>query len=142
VGLQQTLVDCSERVAKLIDEMVRGSIVPAGDVRELLPYAGALMSRRRRGTAGAQPGRDTARDTARSVAAMGLSERERAIIGLMGRGLTNKQIAIRLRIAPETVKSHAKHLYTKLSVGSRIEAVTLASRLGLIQLSACGHAGD
>jgi ATP/maltotriose-dependent transcriptional regulator MalT len=142
VGLQQTLVDCSERVAKLIDEMVRGSIVPAGDVRELLPYAGALMSRRRRGTAHAQPECDTARDIARSVAAMGLSERERAIIGLMGHGLTNKQIAIRLCIAPETVKSHAKHLYTKLSVRNRLEAVTLASRLGLVRLSACRHAGD
>jgi DNA-binding NarL/FixJ family response regulator len=142
VGLHQTLVDCSERVAKLIDGIVRGAIVPAGDVRELLPYAGALMSRRRRGTADAQPERDTVRDTARPAAAMRLSERERAIIGLMGRGLTNKQIAIRLRIAPETVKSHVKHLYTKLSVGNRIEAVTLASRLGLVQLSGCGHAGD
>lgn len=142
VGLQQTLVDCSERVAKLIDGMVRGSIVPAGDMRELLPYAGALMSRRRRGSGHAQPGCDTARDTAWSVAALGLSERERAIIGLMGRGLTNKQIAIRLCIAPETVKSHAKHLYSKLSVKNRIEAVTLASRLGLVRLSGCGHAGD
>ncbi|MFM0071670.1 LuxR C-terminal-related transcriptional regulator [Paraburkholderia sediminicola] len=141
-GLQQTLVDCSERVAKLIDGMVRGSIVPAGDIRELLPYAGALMSRRRRDAAHAQPACDTARDIARSVAAMGLSERERVIIGLMGRGLTNKQIAIRLCIAPETVKSHAKHLYSKLSVGNRIEAVTLASRLGLVRLSGCGHAGD
>ena len=141
-GLQQTLVDCSERVAKLIDGMARGSIVPAGDVRELLPYAGALMSRRRRGAAHAQPASDTARDIARSVAAMGLSERERVIIGLMGRGLTNKQIAIRLCIAPETVKSHAKHLYSKLSVRNRIEAVTLASRLGLVRLSGCGHAGD
>ncbi|MFM0232711.1 LuxR C-terminal-related transcriptional regulator [Paraburkholderia sediminicola] len=141
-GLQQTLVDCSERVEKLIDGMVRGSIVPAGDVRELLPYAGALMSRRRRGAAHAQPACDTAREIVRSVAAMGLSERERAIIGLMGRGLTNKQIAIRLCIAPETVKSHAKHLYTKLSVRNRIEAVTLASRLGLVRLSGCGHAGD
>ncbi|NPT46617.1 hypothetical protein GNZ12_35955 [Paraburkholderia sp. 1N] len=142
VGLQQTLVDCSERVAKLIDGMVRGSVVPAGDVRELFPYAGALMSRRRRGTAHAQPACDTARDIARSVAAMSLSERERAIIGLMGHGLTNKQIAIRLCIAPETVKSHAKHLYTKLSVRNRIEAVTLASRLGLVRLSSCRHAGD
>ncbi|MFM0614362.1 LuxR C-terminal-related transcriptional regulator [Paraburkholderia nemoris] len=141
-GLQQTLVDCSERVAKLIDGLVRGSIVLAGDVRELLPYAGALMSRRRRGAAHAQPASDTARDIARSVAAMGLSERERVIIGLMGRGLTNKQIAIRLCIAPETVKSHAKHLYSKLSVRNRIEAVTLASRLGLVRLSGCGHAGD
>jgi DNA-binding NarL/FixJ family response regulator len=142
VGLHQTLVDCSERVAKLIDGIVRGAIVPTGDVRELLPYAGALMSRRRRGTADSPPGRDTARDTARPVAAMRLSERERAIIGLMGRGLTNKQIAIRLRIAPETVKSHVKHLYTKLSVGNRIEAVTLASRLGLVRLSGCGHTDD
>jgi ATP/maltotriose-dependent transcriptional regulator MalT len=100
------------------------------------------MSRRRRGTAHAQPECDTARDIARSVAAMGLSERERAIIGLMGHGLTNKQIAIRLCIAPETVKSHAKHLYTKLSVRNRLEAVTLASRLGLVRLSACRHAGD
>lgn len=141
-GLHQTLVECSERVAKLIDRIVRGSIVPAGDVRELLPYAGALMSRRRRGTAHAQVECDTARDIARSVAAMGLSERERAIIGLMGRGLTNKQIAIRLCIAPETVKSHAKHLYTKLSVRNRIEAVTLASRLGLVRLSGSGHASD
>ncbi|WP_207001422.1 helix-turn-helix transcriptional regulator [Trinickia mobilis] len=142
VGLHQTLVDCSERVATLIDGIVRGSIVPAGGVRELLPYAGALMSRRRRGTANAQPGRDTVPDTARSVAAMGLSERERTIVGLMGGGLTNKQIAIRLRIAPETVKSHAKHLYTKLSVKNRTEAVTLASRLGLVRLSGSRVAGD
>jgi DNA-binding NarL/FixJ family response regulator len=134
VGLHQTLVDCSERVAKLIDGILRGSIVPTADVRELLAYAGALMSRRRRGTADTQPERDTARDTARAVAAMGLSERERAIIGLMGCGLTNKQIAIRLCIAPETVKSHAKRLYMKLSARNRIEAVTLASRLGLIRL--------
>ena len=131
VGLHQTLVDCSERVANLIDGIVQGAIAPVGDVRELLPYAGALMSRRRRGTADAQP----ARDPTRSISAMGLSERERAIIGLMGRGLTNKQIAIRLRIAPETVKSHVKRLYTKLSVRNRIEAVTLASRLGLVRLS-------
>jgi DNA-binding NarL/FixJ family response regulator len=144
VGLHQTLVECSERVAELIEGIVQGLIVPAGDVRELLPYADALMSRRRRrrGAADAQPGRDSVRNPVRSVAAMGLSERERAIIGLMGRGLTNKQIAIRLSIAPETVKSHAKRLYTKLSVGSRIEAVTLASRLGLVRLSGREYAGD
>ena len=52
----------------------------------------------------------------------------------MGRGLSNKQIAVELGIAPETVKSHAKHLYTKLSVKNRTEAVTLASRLGLLQI--------
>ncbi|WP_169708806.1 LuxR family transcriptional regulator [Trinickia terrae] len=140
VGLHQTLVDCSECVAALIDDIAQGAIAPADDVREWLPYISALMSRRGRAAAGAQPGPDAARDTGRSVAAMGLSDRERAIIGLMGHGLTNKQIAIRLRVAPETVKSHAKRLYAKLSVRNRTEAATLANRLGLVRLS--GSGGD
>ncbi|MEX3956355.1 response regulator transcription factor [Trinickia sp. EG282A] len=62
-----------------------------------------------------------------------LSDRERVIVGLMGQGMTNKQIAMHLRIAPETVKSHAKNLFTKLSVKNRAEAVTVATRLGLSQ---------
>jgi len=70
----------------------------------------------------------------RPNAAAGVSERERLIVSLMGQGLSNKQIAAELCIAPETVKSHAKHLYTKLSVRNRTEAVTLATRLGLIHM--------
>ncbi len=128
-GLQQTLVECHDCIAKLIGTLGRG------DAREWLAYACALMARRRRHTADAEPGHDVVQYATRSVAAMGLSERERAIIGLMGHGLTNKQIALRLCIAPETVKSHAKHLYAKLSVANRIEAVTLASQLGLVRFT-------
>ena len=61
-----------------------------------------------------------------------LSARERTIVLLMGHGLSNKRIARQLSIAPETVKSHAKSLFLKLTVQSRAQAVYRASTLGLI----------
>ena len=61
-----------------------------------------------------------------------LSARERTIVLLMGHGLTNKMIARQLSIAPETVKSHAKRIYWKLTVQTRAQAVYRASVLGLI----------
>jgi ATP/maltotriose-dependent transcriptional regulator MalT len=130
VGLHQTLVDCSMPVTELIDDIVQQRIVPISDTRELLPYASMLLTRRQR-DAGEANESFAAR---RPNVAAGLSERERVIVALMGRGLSNKQIAVELGIAPETVKSHAKHLYTKLSVKNRTEAVTLASGLGLLQI--------
>ena len=61
-----------------------------------------------------------------------LSPRERTIVLLMGHGLSNKSIARQLSIAPETVKSHAKHIFWKLTVQTRAQAVYRASVLGLI----------
>lgn len=130
VGLHQTLVDCSAGVAGLIEAIVQRRIAPAGDVSELRSYAKVLLSRRQGGAYDA----DESVIVRRSPAGAGLSERERLIVGLMGQGLSNKQIAIELCIAPETVKSHAKRLYSKLSVRNRTEAVTLASRLGLFPM--------
>jgi ATP/maltotriose-dependent transcriptional regulator MalT len=61
-----------------------------------------------------------------------LSAREQSIVLLMGHGLSNKRIARQLSIAPETVKSHAKHIFWKLTVQSRAQAVYRAAALGLI----------
>ena len=61
-----------------------------------------------------------------------LSARERTIVLLMGHGLSNKRIARQLRIAPETVKSHAKSIFWKLTVQTRAHAVYRASALGLL----------
>lgn len=61
-----------------------------------------------------------------------LSTRERTIVLLMGRGLTNKMIARQLSIAPETVKSHAKRIFWKLTVQTRAQAVYQASVLGIL----------
>jgi ATP/maltotriose-dependent transcriptional regulator MalT len=62
----------------------------------------------------------------------GLSARECRIVLLMGNGLSNKEIARQLCIAPETVKSHAKSIFWKLTVRSRAQAVYRAAALGLI----------
>jgi ATP/maltotriose-dependent transcriptional regulator MalT len=61
-----------------------------------------------------------------------LSAREQTIVLLMGHGLSNKRIARQLSIAPETVKSHAKRVFWKLTVQTRAQAVYRASVLGLI----------
>jgi ATP/maltotriose-dependent transcriptional regulator MalT len=56
-----------------------------------------------------------------------LSSRESDILQLMSRGLTNKGIARDLSIAPETVKTHAKHIFEKLKARTRAEAVARVS---------------
>ncbi len=61
-----------------------------------------------------------------------LSARERTVVLLMGHGLSNKRIARQLSIAPETVKSHAKRIFWKLTVQTRAQAVYRASMLGLL----------
>ena len=61
-----------------------------------------------------------------------LSERERNILQLISQGLSNKRIAKELVIAPETVKSHVKHVFANLAVGTRAEAVSKAEGLGII----------
>lgn len=52
-----------------------------------------------------------------------LSVREEEILLLLTRGFTNKEIADRLGLSTETVRSHLKHIYEKLHVRSRAEAV-------------------
>ncbi|MED4730546.1 protein kinase [Aneurinibacillus migulanus] len=62
-----------------------------------------------------------------------LTERELEIVRLMAAGLSNKEIAARLFIATGTVHVHIKHIYAKLKVNRRIQAVTKAAALGLLE---------
>ena len=63
--------------------------------------------------------------------ALGLSERERAVLALMAEGSTNPEIAEQLHLSKHTVKEHTSALYRKLGVRNRTEAVQRAERLGL-----------
>jgi DNA-binding CsgD family transcriptional regulator len=63
-----------------------------------------------------------------------LTNRERQVLGLLADGLGNKQIAARLGISTNTVKTHLELLFDKLGVSSRTEAVATAARRGLLLL--------
>jgi DNA-binding NarL/FixJ family response regulator len=52
-----------------------------------------------------------------------LSTREIEVLGLLSRGLSNKEIADELRLSVETVRSYLKTIYEKLHVRCRTEAV-------------------
>ncbi|MDQ6770542.1 MAG: response regulator transcription factor [Gemmatimonadota bacterium] len=69
-----------------------------------------------------------------SVAGANLTPREREILALLADGLANKQIAARLGISKNTVKTHLELLFDKLGVSSRAEAVATGVRRGLLLL--------
>jgi ATP/maltotriose-dependent transcriptional regulator MalT len=61
-----------------------------------------------------------------------LTPREFEILQLLAQGHTNNEIAKMLFITPGTVKGHVHHLFSKLSVRNRTEAVTKARSLNLL----------
>ncbi|WP_431955799.1 response regulator transcription factor [Nocardia lijiangensis] len=58
-----------------------------------------------------------------------LTDQERVLLGLLGEGLTNRQIAQRMFLAEKTVKNYVSRLLTKLGVERRTQAAVLASKL-------------
>jgi DNA-binding NarL/FixJ family response regulator len=70
---------------------------------------------------------------ARSQGAMGLSDRERAVLELMSSGATNPEIGETLHISRHTVKEHCSAVYRKLGVRNRTEAVQRGQLLGLLR---------
>jgi DNA-binding NarL/FixJ family response regulator len=64
----------------------------------------------------------------------GLTAREVEILKLIASGSANKQIAYKLAISEKTVRNHISHLYEKLHIYDRSQAVLYAVRKGLIQI--------
>jgi len=61
-----------------------------------------------------------------------LTPREREVLGALGRGLQNKEIAVRLGMSERTVKFHVGSIFRKLGAGNRTEAVTIALQRRLL----------
>ncbi len=63
-----------------------------------------------------------------------LSERELELLRLLATGASNKELAEKLVISPNTVKVHLRNIYSKLEVSSRTEATLYAIRTGLVRV--------
>ena len=60
-----------------------------------------------------------------------LSKRELEVLALLVRGVSNKEIAIKLDISDGTVRNHLTHIYRKLGVTDRVQAVLQAREYGI-----------
>lgn len=64
---------------------------------------------------------------------LGITPRELEILGLIARGLSNREIAETLFVSENTVKTHSSRLFEKLNAKRRTQAVQLGKEMGLIQ---------
>lgn len=68
----------------------------------------------------------------KALAALGISARELAVLQEIAAGRSNKEIAARLKVSPNTVKTHAARLFEKLGATRRVDAVNRARELGIV----------
>jgi DNA-binding CsgD family transcriptional regulator len=68
-----------------------------------------------------------------AVHSLGISERELQVLEHLAAGRSNKEIANRLEVSPNTVKTHVARLFEKLQVRRRTEAILRARELGMIR---------
>lgn len=68
----------------------------------------------------------------KAQAALGISARELAVLHELAAGRSNKEIAAKLDVSPNTIKTHVARLFEKLGAGRRTDAINKARELGLL----------
>jgi DNA-binding CsgD family transcriptional regulator len=68
----------------------------------------------------------------KAQAALGISPRELAVLREAAAGRSNKEIAIALKVSPNTVKTHMSRLFEKLGASRRTDAINRARELGIV----------
>jgi LuxR family maltose regulon positive regulatory protein len=106
--------------------LISGTGTPTSKDREFPPFVGSLFSGWDAHYAGDGAGQPS------SGVSDPLTARERDVLAMISQGLSNKRVARALGISPETVKSHVKHIFLKLEVRTRAEAVSRAGSFGLL----------
>ena len=121
-GLRRTFLDLGAPLARLLRVLaVRGP--RTAYLRQLLTDSA---------TSSPPPAAGTGPQPAGPQPAGPLTERELEVLACLARRLSNKEIAAELHVTPETVKTHAAHLYAKLGAGGRWAAAQRAAELGLL----------
>ena len=71
--------------------------------------------------------------TPRATPSMALTPKEREVLELLARSLSNKEIGLAMQVGEETIKWHMKNLFAKLDAGTRKQVVSRARILGLLE---------
>jgi LuxR family maltose regulon positive regulatory protein len=128
-GFIRLFVDLGPKMADLLSRLAKKNIA--------VKYVGKLLTAIRNEEAG--PVRTASDDqpvaplaTSHLLPNESLTNRELDILALLGQRKSNKEIAEKLFISPETVKRHTINIYQKLGVNSRQKAVTKAYALGIL----------
>jgi DNA-binding NarL/FixJ family response regulator len=114
------------QVTRALKAGARGYLLKARVSRELVDVIRAVHSGHKR----IPP--EIAAELAEHAGEEDLSARELEVLGLIARGNANKEIAARLGITEETVKSHVRRILDKLRANDRTHAVTIALKRGII----------
>jgi len=80
----------------------------------------------------AVPGAGTFDGNPEAQAGLGISPRELAVLHELAAGRSNKEIATRLNVSPNTVKTHVARLFEKLGAKRRTDAINRARELGIV----------
>jgi LuxR family maltose regulon positive regulatory protein len=125
-GIYRTILDSGPQIGLMLPRL-RQNVERKAESKQLLPYIDHLLQ-----GWGELYKSDPAQAPSRATAES-LTPRERGILELIAEGHSNKEIARSLAIAPETVKSHVKNIFDKLSVEKRAQAIARAQSLGLLK---------
>ncbi|WP_040407259.1 response regulator transcription factor [Amycolatopsis nigrescens] len=125
-------------IARALDNGASGFVLKTGDPREIIAgvravaegaaYLSPLVARRVLNQLGGTG--KLGRDAASSVGE--LTEREREVLGLLGAGLSNGEIAGRIHVVEGTVKVYVSTILKRLGVRNRVQAAILAYEAGLV----------
>ncbi len=118
-GLLRTLIDSGPTVGALLARLPE-------QADNVSPYLNRLLA------AFAMPSTATTQSPANRLLLEPLSERELEVLRLMAEGYSNREIADKLVFTIATAKKHAEHIYGKLGVSSRTQAIARARDLDLI----------
>jgi len=135
-----TTFDEDDYVTRAMDEGAVGFLLKAADPRELIIAVRAVAG----GAAYLSPriahrmitrfrtGQPARRRTAAERVGV-LTPRETEVLGLVGQGLANQAVAVRLHLSEGTVKAHVSAILTRLGVRNRVQAAILAYEAGLVE---------
>jgi DNA-binding NarL/FixJ family response regulator len=113
----------AERIAEAISEVhAGGTVIQPNLARRLLRHFQIA------------PSEETALPLQEEAILRPLSERETEILQLIAKGLSNTEAAKLLGLSKATIRTHLEHIYEKLEVTNRVEAVTEGIRKGLISV--------